>query len=144
PGSGTGRAGAVPAGRFVRAAGGNRARGARRARRPAGSVAGGRVSSSALPEPVLGLIRLARSGKLYPSTILHGGSPEARREAAAAVARALLCERESPDERPCGSCRHCARIGAPSADGAMPFHPDFAWLARDLKTATSAEATREF
>ena len=102
------------------------------------------MSSSALPEPVLGLIRLARSGKLYPSTILHGGSPEARREAAAAVARALLCERESPDERPCGSCRHCARIGAPSADGAMPFHPDFAWLARDLKTATSAEATREF
>ena len=94
--------------------------------------------SVALP----GLQDLARRGRLYPSVLLHGSSAEGRREVAVALARTLLCARESPDERPCGECRNCARIGWPEKDGG--FHPDFAVLERDLKTSTSAEATRAF
>lgn len=84
---------------------------------------------------------LARRGRLYPSVIVHGGTREARRQAAALLGRALLCERE-PEERPCGDCRHCRRIDV--AEKATAFHPDFALLERDLKTVTSAEATRQF
>jgi hypothetical protein len=93
--------------------------------------------------PVGRLLDLARRGRLYPATILHGGSADQRQRAAVEVARALLCEREAAADRPCGHCRNCARIAAPGGE-ANPFHPDFAWLARDLKTATSAEATRDF
>jgi len=81
----------------------------------------------------------ARRGRLYPSVILHGRDAAARQEAAVTLARTLLCE--APAERPCGVCRHCRRIGWPG-DGA-PFHPDYQVLERDLKTATSVEATRE-
>ena len=67
---------------------------------------------------------------------------------AALLGRVLLCERE-PELRPCGTCRHCARIVTPSAaaakkDEPRPFHPDFAVLERDLKTSTSADSAREF
>jgi hypothetical protein len=89
-----------------------------------------------------GLQDLARRGRLYPSVLLHGSSAAGRREAAVALARTLLCGRESPEERPCGGCRHCARIGWPEKGSG--FHPDFAVLERDLKTSTSAEATRAF
>lgn len=84
---------------------------------------------------------VARQGRLYPSVILHGRGPEARREAAITIARTLLCELE-PRARPCGTCRHCRRIGWPSEEGGG-FHPDFQVLERDLKTSTSVEATRE-
>ena len=89
-------------------------------------------------------LSLAVEGRLYPSVILHGGSEAARFEAAITFARALLCERP-PAERPCGKCRHCRRITLPdlSGEAADTFHPDFLWLARDLKTSVSAEATRE-
>ncbi len=83
----------------------------------------------------------ARHGRLYPSGILHGGAEEARREAATELARTLLCD-SAPETRPCGVCRHCRRID--SARGGERFHPDFALLERDLKTATSVEATRNF
>lgn len=85
-------------------------------------------------------LALARSGRLYPSLIVHGGSAEARLAAAERLARTLLCE-AAPAERPCGSCRHCRRIAV--ASDAEVFHPDFALLRRDLKTATSVDATRE-
>lgn len=84
---------------------------------------------------------VARQGRLYPSVILHGRGPEARREAALTLARALLCE-AAPGARPCGVCRHCRRIAWPSGDSDV-FHPDFQVLERDLKTSTSVEATRE-
>jgi DNA polymerase III gamma/tau subunit len=89
-------------------------------------------------------LTLAIEGRLYPSVILHGGSELARFDAVITFARALLCEREAA-ERPCGVCRHCRRIVPPdSAEAeAASFHPDFLWLARDLKTAVSADATRE-
>lgn len=103
-------------------------------------------------EAVAGLAELARAGRLYPALILHGGSPQVRQQAALTLARALLCERDTT-ERPCGVCRHCRRIvwpppaddkKKPRADEPPPlFHPDFAVLLRDLKTSTSAEATRE-
>ncbi len=84
---------------------------------------------------------LARRGKLYPSTILHGGSPDERRAMARELARSVLCE-QSEAERPCGRCRHCRRIDVdPEAE---PFHPDFRVLWRDLKTSTSVDATRRF
>ena len=37
----------------------------------------------------------------------------------------------------------CARIAPPADGDESRFHPDFAWLERDLKTSTSAEATRD-
>lgn len=84
---------------------------------------------------------VARQGRLYPSVILHGRGPEARREASLHLARALLCE-ASPVARPCGVCRNCRRIAWPSGDTDV-FHPDFQVLERDLKTSTSVDATRE-
>lgn len=86
-------------------------------------------------------VRLAREDRLYASMILHGGSAEARREAALRLARTALCE-ESPARRPCGTCRHCRRIQWPGESDA--FHPDFLVLERDLKTSTSVAATRVF
>lgn len=87
---------------------------------------------------------LARRGELYPAVILHGGDEVARRAAAIDLARTLLCD-APPAARPCGVCRHCRRLawpeGASGGDGA--FHPDLQVLERDLKTATSVEATRE-
>ncbi|MDX1500962.1 MAG: hypothetical protein R3325_01275 [Thermoanaerobaculia bacterium] len=85
-------------------------------------------------------VEMARAGRLYPSVILHGGSAEERAAAAAHLARTLLCEAPT-GERPCGSCRHCRRVAMPGEDGG--FHPDFFVLERDLKTATSVEATKE-
>ena len=51
---------------------------------------------------------MARSGRLYPSLILHGAAEEQRRDAAMVLGRILLCE-SATEERPCGSCRHCRR-----------------------------------
>ena len=85
---------------------------------------------------------LARRQRLYPSVILHGGRDEDRRQAALQIGRILLCDARR-ELRPCGECRHCNRIGWPSSDSG-PFHPDFSVLERDLKTATSVEATKTF
>lgn len=87
-------------------------------------------------------LRLARSGELYPSCILHGLDETGRRAAALEIARTLLCA-ESTDRRPCGECRHCRRIDWPQSSSAV-FHPDFQVLERDLRTSTSVEATRVF
>ena len=85
-------------------------------------------------------LELARDGRLYPAVILHGASVEVRQDAAIALARTLLCA--SPTEsRPCGVCPHCRRLCWPGR-GDESFHPDFHVLERDLKTSTSAEATR--
>lgn len=93
-----------------------------------------------MSHPLAAAVALARSGRLYPSLILHGGTAEARLQAAEQLARTLLCE--APEHaRPCGTCRHCRRVHV--AADAEPFHPDFALLRRDLKTSTSVEATRE-
>jgi hypothetical protein len=106
-------------------------------------VSGGGKAGAAAGQ-LAAALALARAGRLYPSLILHGGTAEARLAAAGELARALLCE-AAPEERPCGACRHCRRIrtAAPGAAGGEPFHPDFALLQRDLKTATSVDATRE-
>ena len=92
-----------------------------------------------------GALTLARRGELYPGVILHGASPDERREAALRLARTLLCERPA-EERPCGECRHCRRIVPPSGAGGDEggFHPDFQVLERDLKSSTSVEATKRF
>ncbi|MFQ5528195.1 MAG: hypothetical protein ACE5GX_18310 [Thermoanaerobaculia bacterium] len=86
---------------------------------------------------------LARSGSLYPAVILHGGDDGLRREAALELARCLLCDSSGAVARPCGECRHCRRIDWPSEADAG-FHPDFQVLERDLKTATSVDATKAF
>jgi hypothetical protein len=93
-------------------------------------------------DPLAPAAALAAAGRLYPAVILHGGSAAARRVAAVRLATTLLCERQ-PDARPCGDCRHCRRIAEPGEGEAERFHPDFAWLERDLKTSTSAESTRD-
>lgn len=86
--------------------------------------------------------QLARQGQLYPALILHGGSTEERYGEALELARTLLCER-LPEERPCGSCRHCRRIVWPGGHEEH-FHPDFQVLERDLKTSTSVDAVKSF
>jgi DNA polymerase III delta subunit-like protein len=86
----------------------------------------------------------ARRDRLYPAVILHGATAAARQAAALDLARTLLCAAD-PAARPCGACRHCRRIAWPGEESgrdAAPFHPDFQVLERDLKTATSVEATR--
>jgi hypothetical protein len=86
-------------------------------------------------------VELARQGRLYPSLILHGGSAETRLAAAETLVRTLLCTAE-PAARPCGACRNCRRIAVVDASSPL-FHPDVGVLRRDLKTATSVDATRE-
>ncbi len=87
---------------------------------------------------------IARRGQLYPSVILHGGTDDARRQAALDLGRTLLCEVDD-EIRPCGVCRHCRRIAWPEEGvGETPFHPDFQVLLRDTKTSTSVDAAREF
>ena len=98
------------------------------------------------------VIEQAVQGRLYPSVILYGGTAKDRQVVSVNIARALLCER-SEDERPCfegpkppaGStpCKHCRRVVWP-AKGEEHFHPDFHVLERDLRTATSVGATKEF
>jgi hypothetical protein len=88
--------------------------------------------------PLRKLLDLARSGRLYPSVILHGGDRTARIEAAWELARTLLCDQPEGD-RPCGHCRQCSRIGSEE----NLFHPDVQALGRDLKTSTSVAAARE-
>lgn len=85
---------------------------------------------------------LARRGRLYPAVILHGGDEAARRGASIDLARTLLCA-AAPGARPCGACRNCRRIAWPEGAADSSFHPDVQVLERDLKTATSVEATRE-
>lgn len=96
-----------------------------------------------LAELVAPALELARAGRLYPALILHGGSEAERQTTAVTFARVLLCELD-PEKRPCGKCRHCRRIATPGGEAEPLFHPDFAWLGRDLKTSTSAESTRDF
>ncbi len=95
------------------------------------------------------VLEAARKGRLYPSVILYGLGLEGRQQAAVDIARTLLCA--SPAEtRPCSvppggkrknvPCSHCHRIAWPPER----FHPDFMVLERDLRTATSAGATKSF
>lgn len=86
---------------------------------------------------------LAREGRLYPSVILHGVGLEERFEQAMRLARILLCERRTGDHD-C-ACRHCCRLQwpPPSPGDPVVFHPDLLVLRRDLRTATSADSTRE-
>lgn len=86
-------------------------------------------------------LELSRHGQLYPAVIVHGGDAAARQRATVELARTLLCDSPAA-ARPCGNCRHCRRIDWPGES--ERFHPDFTVLQRDLKTSTSAEATRAF
>ncbi len=97
------------------------------------------------------VLEITREGRLYPSVILYGLGLEGRRQAAVEIARALLCASKA-GSRPCAvppkgdkqqaaePCRHCRRIAWPLER----FHPDFQVLERDLRTATSAGATKSF
>lgn len=88
---------------------------------------------------------MARRDRLYPSCIVYGASLEERQQAAVAVGRILLCQRE-PASRPCPEsdpCTHCRRLEWPGKQ-AEHFHPDFHVLERDLRTSTSVDATRAF
>lgn len=88
------------------------------------------------------VLEAARIGRLYPSVILYGLGSSGRQQAAVEIARTLLCD--SPAEaRPCADaepCHHCKRLGWPPDR----FHPDFQVLERDLRTSTSAGATKSF
>ena len=84
---------------------------------------------------------LAMQERLYPALIFYGADLEERQQKATELARVLLCEVD--DDRPCGHCKHCRRIAWP-ASTEEKFHPDFHVLVRDLRTSTSADATKRF
>jgi len=105
------------------------------------------------------LVSLAAAGRLYPSVILSGGEMDDRLELAGTVGQTLLCA-EPEAVRPCGSCRHCRRIGkvveaakTPAPKGRKGskirakdpgvLHPDFLLIKRDLATAISVDAVKE-
>lgn len=97
---------------------------------------------------VANALELAREGRLYPSVILYGGDSAGRQQAALDFARILLCEKEDPAARGCdpdadNACRHCRRVRWPEKSEDR-FHPDFRVLERDLRTATSVDATKTF
>jgi len=90
-----------------------------------------------------GLDQLAAAGRLYASVILHGGAQQDRLALAVGLARVLLCIGEERGAPSC-PCRHCRRIEVPSQGAATnTFHPDLHILWQDLRTVTSAEATRQ-
>jgi len=80
------------------------------------------------------LLDLAAEGKLYPSLILYGGDQNQRIALARSLGQTLLC---LGDDRPCGDCNACRRIGEEL------FHPDYTVLIRDRTTAISIEAVRK-
>jgi DNA polymerase-3 subunit delta' len=90
---------------------------------------------------IAGLDQLAIEGRLYTSVVLHGASQDERLRTAIGLARALLCTGDPRGAADCG-CRHCSRIAMPQA-GAATFHPDVHFLLQDLRTVTSADATRQ-
>ena len=69
-----------------------------------------------------GALELARRGELYPGLILHGGTAEQRLDAAADLARTLLCG-EAAGDRPCGdsASAQSLRIGPGSSARAGPL-----------------------
>ena len=93
-------------------------------------------------------IELARSGRLYPGVILHGSEQANRVAAALELARTLLCDR-AVAERPCAAdakspCSHCRRLRVdPAGLSEESFHPDFQFVAQDLRTTTSVDAVRQ-
>ena len=91
---------------------------------------------------VANLDQLAREGRLYTSVILHGGGQEERLAQAVGLARTLLCMGD-PQGAPECPCRHCRRIEIPRQGTAGAFHPDLHFLWQDLRTVTSADATRQ-
>ena len=106
------------------------------------------VSESGFGQAFDQAVELARTGRLYPGVILHGSDQGGRVAAALELARTLLCERPGP-ERPCGAdsdtpCTHCRRLRVDTAGSTEEsFHPDFRFVAQDLKTTTSVDAVRE-
>ncbi|MDA8017487.1 MAG: hypothetical protein MPN21_08565 [Thermoanaerobaculia bacterium] len=93
-------------------------------------------------------LALASRGRLYPSVILYGGDAAGRQQTALDFARTLLCAAADEASRGCDAeapdaCRHCRRIRWRDR-GQDRFHPDFRVLERDLRTATSVEATKAF
>jgi DNA polymerase III delta prime subunit len=90
---------------------------------------------------VAGLDRLAAEGRLYVSVILHGGGQVERVATAVELARTLLCIGDRRGAPGC-ECRNCRRIEVPRP-GATTFHPDVHFLWQDLRTVTSADATRQ-
>ena len=90
---------------------------------------------------IAGLDQLAVEGRLYTSVVLHGASQDERVRTAVGLARVLLCIGEPRGAPDCG-CRHCRRISVPK-DGVETFHPDVHFLWKDLRTVTSADATRQ-
>jgi DNA polymerase-3 subunit delta' len=88
-----------------------------------------------------GLDRLAAEGRLYTSVVLHGASQDGRLATAVRLARVLQCTSELRGAPEC-ECRHCRRIAMPGSDP-VAFHPDVHFLLQDLRTVTSADATRQ-
>ncbi|MEM6457406.1 MAG: hypothetical protein AAF772_20125, partial [Acidobacteriota bacterium] len=101
--------------------------------------------------------QLAAAGRLYPAVILYGADDDARRAAALDLARRLLVPsayaagETATDDPAAGDpatsdpadANSLRRIAWPGED-ARRFHPDLHVLLRDLRTVTSADATKAF
>ncbi len=90
---------------------------------------------------IAGLDQLAIEGRLYTSVILHGGSQEERLAPRSGWRGPALHRRpRAPPSAPAGTAAASrSRARAPR----RAFHPDVHFLWQDLRTVTSADATRQ-
>jgi DNA polymerase-3 subunit delta' len=103
------------------------------------SEAPSKPSARLLPwhEAAIGQLRAAWSAGRFPHALLLTGSDGlGKRELAAWLACAVLCERSEKDLQCCGSCASCKLIAAGS-------HPDVIWVTpEEDKTQVSVDAIR--
>ncbi len=77
-------------------------------------------------DAILGILdRAVRSDHLHHALLFRGPEGVGKFSTAIELARRLCCD--GPDPKPCGSCRHCLRLGRP-----FPQHPDVI-IFRDLR-----------
>ena len=89
---------------------------------------------------IAGLDRLAIEGRLYTSVVLHGASQDERLGTAVGLARVLLC---IGDPRGAPTVAAGTAPASRAAGWRRTFHPDVHFLWKDLRTVTSADATRQ-
>lgn len=66
--------------------------------------------SEKFPLVVTSLINAARTGKLAHAYLLHGDTPEIRREFASVIAQIVICPHKDENGAPCSECKTCRQL----------------------------------
>ena len=88
------------------------------------------------PRATSALQRALEADQLFPSLVFHGPPGVGKLSTALLLCRALLCD--ASQERPCGACRSCRRIG----DRAL-VHPDVRFILPEKKSDFDRPATED-